>query len=168
MTGAPQFFVLSRDECADILARNHVGRLAYRDGRQLNVVPIGFVALDDLLVLRSAHGAKMDALARDPFVAFEVDEIDGPFDWRSVVVQGTIYVVDRDGSAAERRAIEAIRSAMPDAFTGKDPAPERQIIYGLHIQEISGRMAQSAPSPTGRTRVTPASQRAVDKPADDF
>ena len=168
MTGAPQFFVLTRDECAEILARNHVGRLAYRDGRQLYVLPIGFVAQDDLLFLRSAHGAKMDALARDPFVAFEVDEITGPFDWRSVVVQGTIYVVDRDGGAAERRAIEAMQSIMPEAFTEKDPAPERQIIYGLHIHEISGRMAQSVPAPTGRTRVTPSSQRAVDKPADDF
>lgn len=116
MTGAPQFFALSREECAEILARNHVGRLAYRDGRQIHIVPLGFVARDDVLFLRSAYGTKMEALSRDPFVAFEVDEIDGPFDWRSVVVQGTIYVVERDGSAAERRAAEAIRSVMPQAF----------------------------------------------------
>lgn len=168
MTGAPQFFALSREECAEILARNHVGRLAYRDGRQIHIVPLGFVARDDVLFLRSAYGTKMEALSRDPFVAFEVDEIDGPFDWRSVVVQGTIYVVERDGSAAERRAAEAIRSVMPQAFTERDPAPDRQMLYGLHIHEINGRMAQSVPVPTGRARITPKAGPAVDKPTDSF
>jgi nitroimidazol reductase NimA-like FMN-containing flavoprotein (pyridoxamine 5'-phosphate oxidase superfamily) len=168
MSGTPQFFALSRAECTEILARNHVGRLAYRDGRQINILPLGFVARDDVLYLRSAYGAKMEALSRDPFVAFEVDEIQGPFDWRSVVVQGTIYVVERDGSAAEQRAVDAIRAAMPAAFTEHDPAPERQILYGLHIHEISGRMAQSHPTATGRARITPTSQPAVDKPADSF
>jgi nitroimidazol reductase NimA-like FMN-containing flavoprotein (pyridoxamine 5'-phosphate oxidase superfamily) len=168
MTGAPQFFELSREECAEILARNHVGRLAYRHGRHIHIQPLGFVAQDDVLFLRSSYGTKMDALARDPFVAFEVDEIQGPFDWRSVVVHGTIYVVERDGGAAERRAVEAIRSVMPTAFTDKDPAPDRQILYGLYVHEVSGRMAQSVPVPTGRVRVTPGSTPAVDKPADRF
>jgi nitroimidazol reductase NimA-like FMN-containing flavoprotein (pyridoxamine 5'-phosphate oxidase superfamily) len=168
MSATPQFFALSREECAEILARNHVGRLAYRDARHINIVPLGFVAQDDVLFLRSAHGTKMEALERDPFVAFEVDEIDGPFDWRSVVVQGTIYVVERDGSAAERRAVDALRTAMPSAFTEQDPAPDRQILYGLHIHEINGRMAQSVPVPTARVRITPTSRPAVDKPADSF
>jgi nitroimidazol reductase NimA-like FMN-containing flavoprotein (pyridoxamine 5'-phosphate oxidase superfamily) len=168
MSAIPEFFALSREQCAEVLGRNHVGRLAYRDGRRINILPLGFVAQDDVLFLRSAYGTKMEALSRDPFVAFEVDEIEGPFDWRSVVVHGTIYVVERDGSASERRAVEAIRAAMPTAFTEQDPAPERQTLYGLYIHEINGRMAQSHPASTDRPRITPPSQPAVDKPADSF
>ena len=168
MTGAPEFFILTREECGEILARNHVGRLAFRDGKQLYIQPLGYVASDSVLFLRSAPGSKMDALERDPFVAFEVDEIQGPFDWRSVVVQGTIYVVERDGSAAEQRAVDAIKSVMPQAFSEKDPAPDRQIIYGLHMHDVAGRMAQSNAAPSRRERVTPRSQEVIRKPADRF
>lgn len=172
MTGAPQFFILSREECAEVLGRNHVGRLAYREGERVQIQPVGYVAHDDWLFLRSAYGAKLEAITSDPFVAFEVDEVDGPFDWRSVVVHGTIYLRPTDGSPIEQReaqrAIEAFRSIMPDALTDKDPVPERHILYGLHIHEVTGRMAQSGGKPTGRERVTPRSQPAVHKPADTF
>src|SRR5687768_17541617 len=58
MTGAPVYFVLSREECAEILARNHVGRLAFRAGKQLNIQPLGYVARDNVVFLRSAPGDK--------------------------------------------------------------------------------------------------------------
>jgi nitroimidazol reductase NimA-like FMN-containing flavoprotein (pyridoxamine 5'-phosphate oxidase superfamily) len=166
MPRAPEFFIMSRQDCADMLGRNHVGRLAYRDASRLNIQPIGYVARDNVLFLRSAPGAKMDALARDPYVAFEVDEIEGPFDWRSVVVQGTIYTVERDGSAAEQRAVDAIRSVMRGAFTDRDPAPDRKIIYGLYVHEVAGRMAQSHALPSGRVRVTPRAQGVVRRLSD--
>ena len=171
MTRAPQFFVLSREECADVIARNHVGRLAFREGHQLDIQPVGYVARDEWLFLRSAYGAKLEAITHDPFVAFEVDEIDGPFDWRSVVVHGTIYLIPTDGSETEgkaQRAMDAIRSMMPEAFTAKDPVPERQILYGLYIHEMTGRLAQSSGKPSGRERVTPRSRPSTRKPSDNF
>lgn len=172
MSSTPQFYILGREACADVLGRNHVGRLAYREREQVNIQPVGYVASDGWLFLRSAYGAKLEAITSDPFVAFEVDEIEGPFDWRSVVVHGTIYLLPTDGSAVEQReaqrAIEAIRKVMPEAFTSKDPVPERQILYGLHIHEITGRMAQSTPGRSGRKRATPRSQPATRKPSDSF
>lgn len=172
MIKAPGFFLLSGQESTDVLARNHVGRLAFRDGNQVSIQPIGYAARDEWIFLRSAYGAKLEAITSDPFVAFEVDEIEGPFDWRSVVVHGTIYLLPIDGSESEQRtaqrAIEAIRSVMPGAFTGEDPVPERQILYGLHIHELTGRMAQTGDKPTGRARVTPRSLPSIRKPSDGF
>lgn len=172
MTGAPEFFLLSRQECAEVLTRNHVGRLAFRDGNQVTIQPIGYVARDEWIFLRSAYGAKIEAITSDPFVAFEVDEIEGPFDWRSVVVHGTIYPIPTEASEREepraQRAIEAIRSLMPDAFTATDPVPQRRILYGLHINELTGRLAQSSGRPSGRERVTPRSGPSVRKPSDTF
>ena len=173
MTRGPQYFILEPRECAEVLARNHVGRLAFREQDRVNILPVGYVARDQWLFLRSAYGAKLEALAQDPFVAFEVDEVDGPFDWRSVVVHGTVYLLPHDGGPVEQReaqrAMEAIRSVMPGAFSPSDPAPERQVLYGLSVQDVSGRMAQSGDEPPrGSRRVTPSSRPAARKPADSF
>lgn len=174
MTITPEFSVLSRAECVDVLARNHVGRIAFRADRRVEIVPLGYVARGEWIFLRSAYGAKIEAFTKDPFVAFEVDEIDGPFDWRSVVVHGTIYLLQMNGGPIENRdarpAVEALRAAMPGAFSPQDPVPERQIIYGLYIQEIDGRMARSGAraSPARGQRVIPASRQPGRRPADNF
>jgi uncharacterized protein len=109
----PSFAVLTEVECARILKRNHVGRIAFRNGPSVDIEPLGYVWQPPWLFMRSAYGAKLEALAHDPFVAFEVDEIEGPFDWYSVVVHGTIYVLPEDGGPIERgqfqRAMKALR-----------------------------------------------------------
>jgi len=148
MTESPQFFVLTPKDCADVLQRNHVGRLAFMNREIVDIEPIGYVARGGWIFFRSAYGAKLESLAHNPYVAFEVDEINGPLDWRSVVVHGTIYVLPHDGAPLEQReyhrAVDALRSFMPDALTVRDPVPERQIVYGLHIDRVDGRMAQSS------------------------
>ena len=161
MTKAPAFFILTSAACAKVLARNRVGRLAYRSGESVDIQPVGYVANGSWLFMRSAHGAKLEAIAHNPFVAFEVDEIEGPFDWRSVVAHGTVYMLPADGAPIERRqflrAVKALQSAMPSALTPDDPVPERQILYGLHIARLDGRRAQQVtkkPKPTRHVRAT--------------
>lgn len=149
-----------------MLARNHLGRLAYFNGESVDIEPIGFALKGDWLYARSAYGTKIESLTRRPFVALEVDEVEGPFDWRSVVVHGTIYELPLDGSSADRlertRAVAAITAAMPGAFTGHDPTPERQLVYGLHIDKLDGRMARRQSRARGprreqvKTRKAPA------------
>lgn len=174
MTNTPQFFVLTPAECAEVLERNHVGRLAFRQRRWVEMQPLGYVAQGRWIFLRSAYGAKLEAITRDPFVAFEVDEIEGPFDWRSVLVHGTIYVLqDGGGSRGEhqaRRALDALRTVMPETLSESDPIPERQIIYGLHIQEVTGRLARTSVAATATkccsiTTLSPPTSR---RPADTF
>lgn len=161
MRTTPVFLVLTPADCAKVLARNHVGRLAFRSGQTVDIEPIGYVFGKDWLFMRSAYGAKLEAIEHDPFVAFEVDEIEGPFNWRSVVVHGTIYLLPADGAPIEqkqfRRALKKLRAVMPDALTSADPVPERQIVYGLHVDRLEGRMAQSrAPARKARrARVRP-------------
>lgn len=143
----PRFKDLSAAESRRVLARNHVGRMAFKHERSVDIEPLGYVSTKDWIFLRSAAGSKLEALARNPYVAFEVDEVDGPFDWRSVVVHGTVYMLPKDGSPTEqreyRRAVRLFRSAMPATFTDDDPAPEREHVYGLNVQEITGREAQT-------------------------
>ena len=156
MAKAPVFYDLSPSDCLKLLARNHLGRLAFRTGPSLDIAPVGYVAARDWLFMRSAYGAKLEALAHDPFVAFEVDEFKGPFDWSSVVVHGTIYLLPKDGAPVEKkvfeRAVRALRSVAPETLTANDPVPDRQIVYGLHVDRVAGRMAQSKPARAGARR----------------
>lgn len=144
---APQFFILTPTQCAEIMARNRVGRIAFKNGPSVDIEPTGYVARDSWLFLRSAYGAKLEALAHNPYVAFEVDEVKGPLDWASVVAHGTVYMLPADGAPIEQqeyqRAIEALREILPETLTTRDPVPERMMVYGLHIDRVTGRMARS-------------------------
>jgi hypothetical protein len=174
MKNTAEFFVLTPAECAAVLERNHVGRLAFLNRDIVDIEPIGYVVESSWLFLRSAYGAKLEALAHTPYVAFEVDEIRGPLDWRSVVVHGTIYMLPHDGAVLEQReyhrAVHALRSITPEALTERDPVPERQIVYGLHADRVDGRMAQSKPSGEAPHRAKPVVKPAPKRrgPPDGF
>lgn len=143
----PQFTVMNGVDSRRLLRRNHVGRLAFRSGASVDIEPLGYVTTGNWIYLRSAPGTKLTALRGNPYAAFEVDEVEGPFDWRSVVVHGTVYMLPPDGSPHERRAlaraVRLFRDVMPGTFTPDDPVPERAHVYGLNIQKLSGRRARS-------------------------
>jgi nitroimidazol reductase NimA-like FMN-containing flavoprotein (pyridoxamine 5'-phosphate oxidase superfamily) len=90
----------------------------------------------------------MRALAGRPWVAFQIDEIRGPFEWESVVVKGTVYVVEPGEISPLReqyeKALQAIRSVLPAALTPDDPAPARTVLLRLHIDEMEGRASSLA------------------------
>ena len=136
---------LTRAEMEEILRRHHVGRIAFLNGRRVDIEPIGYVFADGALYGRAAPGSRTTALTGQPWVAMQVDEIRGPFDWHSVVVKGTVYVVRQADMSPLREqyqhALRTIQSAMPDAFTDRDPAPQRTILFRLHIDEMEGRAA---------------------------
>lgn len=144
---APTFRELTTAETRALLARNHVGRIAYSFHNRVDIEPIHYVFADDAVYLRTAPGAKLATLAHAPWVAFEVDEVAGPFDWRSVVAHGTAYVLSDAGSedarAAYRHALERLRELNPRALMKDDPVPERRIVLKLHLAEITGREASS-------------------------
>jgi uncharacterized protein len=89
---------LTVDECLELLASTTIGRIAVAgpDGPPL-VVPVNFVLEGDVVVFRTAPGAKLDALRRHR-ASFQVDWIDPlhPVRW-SVLVQGLAF----EGSAPD-------------------------------------------------------------------
>jgi nitroimidazol reductase NimA-like FMN-containing flavoprotein (pyridoxamine 5'-phosphate oxidase superfamily) len=147
MTTATKYRItkLGTDEATAILARNRVGRIAYILRDHADIEPVGYVFADGVINLRTSPGAKLDALKHQPSVAFEVDEIAGPFDWRSVVVHGTVYLPDPGGSEVDRQAhAEALRrlhGAYGGALTEDDPAAFRTVVLRLHVVRIEGRTA---------------------------
>ena len=142
----PVYRHLDQSECEAVLRRQHVGRLAFVASNRVDIEPIHYVFRDRWIFGRTSEGTKVQALEHRPWVAFEVDEVDGPFDWRSVVVHGTIHFLPRDGSPIEReelaRAVEALRRLSPEILTSTDPAPHRTLVFGLYVDSLSGRAAE--------------------------
>jgi hypothetical protein len=150
----PSFRVLTKAECEAMLARHHVGRLAYTFHDRVDVQPIGYVYSRGALVFRTAPGSKLQTLAQYPWVALEIDEVEGPFDWRSVVVYGTAYVLHAKGSDAEvrayRAAVSSLRRLVPGTFRKSDPVPFRSVVVKLYVDRVAGRTARSTPASAPR------------------
>ena len=142
----PVFSTLTDAESRTLLGRNHAGRVAFLSGRVVEIEPVHYVLDDGWLFARSAEGLKLDAFAHNPYVAFEVDEIEGTFDWCSVVAHGTVYVMSNDDGRVDEpqleRALDALRSFIPEALTSDDPTPYRRTVYGIHIDKLQGRRAE--------------------------
>ena len=144
---------LTREEIEAVLARHDVGRMAFAMRSHVDIEPIHYVYADGALFGRTTPGTKLTILEHQPWVAFEVDEVDGPFDWRSVVLKGTVYFLQPDQVShppnAYDHAVCVIKSVMPQALTRDDPVPDRTILFRVHIDETAGRAAT-----TGRVRKT--------------
>lgn len=139
----PTFRELTRAEAETVLSRNHVGRLAFvGEDHQVDITPIHYVFADGMLHGRTAAGTKLSAVAHRPWVAFETDEVEAVFRWRSVVVRGTIFRLDADHTPNEyAETLELIRRVVPSALTADDPTPHRDVLFRIDVGIITGRAA---------------------------
>ena len=145
----PSFRELTRPEAEAVLARNHVGRLAFLgEDHQVDITPIHYVFADGMLQGRTAAGTKLSAVAHRPWVAFETDEVEAAFRWRSVVVRGTIFRLTAEHTPKEyAETLELIRRMVPSALTADDPTPQRDILFRIDLGEITGRAADDGTPP---------------------
>ena len=143
--GAPTFRELTREECNELLARNHVGRIAFSYHDHVDIEPINFVYEDGWIYGRTSDGTKLRTLAHNRWLAFEADEISALFDWKSVVVKGALYILEADGprSEAHDHAIEVMRRVHAEVFTPDDPAPHRTVVFRIHADQVTGRAAST-------------------------
>jgi len=144
----PTFHTLDLAESEAVLGRHNVGRIAYTFHDRVDIEPIHYVFETGRIFGRMQFGKKMEVLSHAPWVAFEVDEVEGLFDWRSVVVHGRIVFPDPNGPPADQaqhaRGVEVFQQLIPNAFIAGDPTPARAFVFLLHINDISGRAASSS------------------------
>jgi uncharacterized protein len=161
------FHPLGRTQAEAVLRRNHVGRLAYARHEQVDVEPVNYVFAGEWLWCRTTEGTKWHALADSAYrwwpVAFEVDEVDGIFQWRSVVVKGGFQALtppDQGGDAdVWANALTQLRTLLPEALTPDDPAPGRDRVFRIAVQEITGREAVPPAGPSAESN--PVSEGSV-------
>ena len=143
----PRIRGLSTLQSEFVLSRNHIGQLSFIVRGQPELLPLHYVYADGAIISRTTYGPKCAAWAERPHVAFGVEEIDGLFDWRSVIVRGRIRILSRHGTREERadywRAIVIARTLIPETLTERDPTPERRIVFEISPEQITGREAST-------------------------
>jgi nitroimidazol reductase NimA-like FMN-containing flavoprotein (pyridoxamine 5'-phosphate oxidase superfamily) len=134
-------------EIEEMLRSHRYGRLAFAFRDRVDIEPIHYVYEEGWLYCRTAPGTKLSVLSHHPWVAFEIDDVEDLFRWRSVVVKGTVYFVEPDGSQALDETYEhtlaALRRLVPEALTEGDPTPGRSVLFRIHIDEMHGRAAEA-------------------------
>lgn len=146
-TAAVSFSALTRSACEQLLGRNNVGRLAYVKDGEPRIIPVHYVYRTRSLYGRTSPGSELGRAARegDP-VAFEVDEVDDLFNWRSVIVRGRMLLLPPESGArqSERgRALGILRTLIEGTFGDDDPTPHRTHIFRIPLEALSGKMASS-------------------------
>jgi len=141
---APKFSQLTSSECHALLGRQNVGRLAFSQHDRVDIEPINYVSDGEWLFGRTSGGTKLATLLHHPWCAFETDEVRGLFDWDSVVVKGTFYLLDPEEGSPDtyRRAQHLLQKLVPGTFSANDPVPHRDILFGIYAHEVSGRSAR--------------------------
>jgi nitroimidazol reductase NimA-like FMN-containing flavoprotein (pyridoxamine 5'-phosphate oxidase superfamily) len=135
---------LNGEEAQALLARNRVGRIAFSQLDRVDIEPIHYVYDAPWIFGRTAAGAKLLTLSYNAWCAFETDDVRGFWDWDSVVVKGPFSAQNSPHATWDYdRAVASLRRLQPTAFTANDPTPNRDIVFGVHASEISGRCSVS-------------------------
>lgn len=144
---SPRIRALSTIQAEFILTRNHVGQLSFIAGGKPQLLPLHYTYASGRIVTRTSFGPKCAAWLEQPSVVFGVEESDGLLDWRSVIVQGTARILSLHGTLHERaeywRALNVVRTLIPEALTERDPTPDRRVLLEIIPTELSGREAST-------------------------
>lgn len=154
---------LTRSECFELLAREHLGRVAVVDDRGPVVVPVNFVLDRHTVVFRTDEGTKLDAASRGSRVAFEIDGIDAVAHtgW-SVLVRGEAVEVINPAELVRLRKLRLTPWApgakaryvriLPAALTGRRISASRSSPQELTTAPaVAARPAIVRSSPWERT-----------------
>jgi nitroimidazol reductase NimA-like FMN-containing flavoprotein (pyridoxamine 5'-phosphate oxidase superfamily) len=145
MTRETTFVEIEESEARAFLARQHVGRIAYTFRDRVDIEPISYSYHDGWILGRTSIGTKLATLAHHPWCAFEADVVSGALDWTSVVAKGMFHLLDPKVGSPDvyQKALASAKSLMPDAFSPSDPTPHRGVLFGIFVNEITGRSARS-------------------------
>lgn len=140
---------LSREETEAIIQRNRVGRLAFSFHDRVDIQPIHYIYERGWLYGRTSEGEKISAVTHNQWIAFEIDEVADLFDWRSVVIHGSFWIIHPRGSphaeALWAKAAELIAKIVPGALTDTDPVAFRHTLFRIAVGDARGREARMRP-----------------------
>ena len=138
---------LSPADCADVLSRTTLARLACCRMNQPYVVPVSF-AYDPrqaCLFSFSAIGRKVEWMRENPNVCLEVEDVEDRFHWTTVVVFGRY---DELGDRPEQRELrqralhlfsERSQWWLPGAAKPGGTDHHGLVVYRIHIDRMTGR-----------------------------
>ena len=131
--------MLSGDEVEGMLRRHRTGRIGCAVDDHPYVVPITYAYDGRHIYACSALGRKIEMMRAQPRVCFEIDEIDGPSSWLSVIAEGVYEELADEG---ERRvALERLagRDAGPEPIDPSGTTLPGTVVFRLRLTSKAGR-----------------------------
>ena len=129
--------IMTPEEIEATLGRVGTGRIACSLNDRPYVVPISYVYADGSIYAFSALGRKVRVMREQPLVCFEVEEIDGPTSWRSVIVEGRYEEL---ADEAERQdALKRLANGSGSLVPRIPEASSGAVVFRLRPETMSGR-----------------------------
>jgi uncharacterized protein len=140
---------MSREEIARLLGRGWYGHLGCsRDGHPY-VVPMSYVYDGDDIYFFTTEGTKTEFIAANHEVCFQVEEVESPDDWQSVMLTGRAELL-RDAAEIERAMYlvsernPSLSPALSQTKIGAWTRISRIALYRLRPEAVYGRRTASS------------------------
>jgi len=142
---------MSAEEIDALLNRNRYGRIAFSFGGESYVIPMNY-AYDGVKLYCQAPigtkgqipgGTKIAGMRQSTHVAFQVDEIENPAHWRSVLLQGRFHELHDPAekqAAFGRIVAQAGGGERSEVSWGMDL--DQLVVFTIDITERHGRFEQ--------------------------
>ena len=143
---------LDQDQIEEVLRSEVVGRIGCHDAGRPYVVPITYVYDGVAVYGHSIEGQKLHMMRANPFVCFEVEQIDDLANWRSVIAYGPFEeLTGEETQRAIELLVKRLTPLMPSATaTPEAGAPDTEgvahdtgngtpVVYRITLTEKTGR-----------------------------
>lgn len=134
---------LPAEDMIRVLENQHLAHLGCSVGDDIYVVPISYAYEDGAFYSHSPEGQKIRMMRGNPNVCVQVEQVDGPFAWQSVIAWGTFEELKGETAAFGMRLL--VR-AFGDGTSRTSPLQEdfatmlsRAVIYRIVIRRMTGR-----------------------------
>jgi uncharacterized protein len=143
---------LDSDQIEQLLRSEVVGRIGCHDAGRSYVVPITYAYEGDAVYGHSTEGQKLHMMRANPFVCFEVEQVDDLANWRSVIAWGAFEeLTGKDEQRALQLLINRLMPLLPSATAhpgagthdaeghAHDTAGRTPVLYRITLSEKTGR-----------------------------
>ena len=138
---------LSDEQIDMVLSEEVVGRIGCYANERIYVVPVLYAYEGVYVYGHTGEGRKLRMMRSNPQVCFEVEQIDGLTEWRTVIATGQFEELHGpEADRAEELLLERLKSAMAagalQPVAPERPAsgePRRAVVYRIALRERSGR-----------------------------
>jgi len=133
--------ILDETEARSLIAAGKIGRLGCVDNGEPYVVPVNYVFEEMSIYSHSLPGRKIEALRAQPRACLQVDEIQGDFNWRSVIAYGNFEEirVPTDRRTILRKLLERFPLLTPvESLIAADAAAPDSVVFRIVVDRITG------------------------------
>ena len=139
---------LNTRQIENIIYSETIGRLGCEADGKVFVVPLTYAFDGNHLYFHTIEGMKVSMMRKNPQVCFQIDQIDDPAHWRSIILWGKYE--ELDGDEAEEAIVQLLNRLHPLMASetsrpkhGLDKRQGRvskvQVTFRIKIEEASGR-----------------------------